>query len=161
MFKKIVFLTGLCLCAFLDIYGQKAKNNAAAETAIRQILNQIETGWTSGDGKRFAAPFAEDADYVVINGMFLKGRAAIRQGHQQIFDTIYKNTKLQIEIRQIRFLRPDVAVVHASAKLVQKTEAFPAGAGAFPVFVLSKNGGRWQIVAFQNTANDESRQNGK
>lgn len=86
--------------------------------------------------------FAEDADYVFINGTFLKGCEAIGQGHQQIFDTIYKDTKLKLEIRQIRFLRPRVAVVHTKSSMVKKSEAFPA-AKAFPSFVLSKDGGKW------------------
>jgi uncharacterized protein (TIGR02246 family) len=48
----------------------------------------MESGWNTKSGERFA----EDADYVVINGMYIKGRKAIETGHQQIFDTIYKSS---------------------------------------------------------------------
>ena len=44
--------------------------------------------------KAWGAHFAEDADYVIINGMRIKGREAIDSGHQQIFDTIYKGSVL-------------------------------------------------------------------
>ncbi|MFN2390713.1 MAG: SgcJ/EcaC family oxidoreductase [Pyrinomonadaceae bacterium] len=83
------------------------------------------------------------------------------QEHQRIFDTIYKDTKLKIEIRQIRFLRSDVAIIHTKANVVKKDDAFPTVAGAFPSLVLSKDGGKWQIVAFQNTANAEIEANRK
>jgi uncharacterized protein (TIGR02246 family) len=43
-------------------------------------------------GEAFAAPFAADADYVVVNGMKLKGRDLIEKGHMSIFLTIYKDS---------------------------------------------------------------------
>ena len=60
----------------------------------------------------FAKPFAKDTDYFVINGMYIKGGATIESAHQRIFDTVYKVTTLSLTVKQIRFLRPDVAVVH-------------------------------------------------
>ena len=87
------------------------------ETAIRANVEQIVKGWNMKSGAEFAKPFAEDADYVVINGMKIKGRPAINKGHQGIFDTIYKNSTLAYTIEQLRFLRPDVAVVHVRAVL--------------------------------------------
>ena len=92
-----------------------AQNNQGAdEAAIRANVKQLETGWNTKSGAVFAKPFAEDADYVVINGMYFKGRSAIETAHQQIFDTIFKETKLTLTVRQIRFLRPDVAVAHVN-----------------------------------------------
>ena len=138
-----------------------AQNRAEDEKAIRNIIQSLADAWTAGDGVKFGEPFTEDADYVVVNGLHLKGREAIAQGHQRIFDTIYKDTKLKTEIRKIRFLRPDVAVVHTQGSIAKKTEAFPGAPGAFPGFVLSKENGKWQIVAFQNTANAEIEANRK
>ncbi len=133
-----------------------AQTKAEDEKAIRNIIQSLADAWTAGDGKKFGEPFAEDADFVVINGVHLKGREAIAQGHQRIFDTIFKDTKLKTEIRKIRFLRPDVAIVHTQGSIAKKPEAFPGVPTAFPSFVLSKENGKWQIIAFQNTANAES-----
>lgn len=38
------------------------------EKTIRNLIQDVENGWNNGDGDAFAAPFAEDADYVVVNG---------------------------------------------------------------------------------------------
>ena len=57
-----------------------AKEAAQDEAAIRAAIKSVEDAWNAHDGKAFAAPFAADADYVVVNGTFIKGRAAIEQG---------------------------------------------------------------------------------
>jgi len=46
--------------------------------------------WSVGDGAAFAAPFADDADFVVFEGTHLKGRQQIASFTQQIFDTVVK-----------------------------------------------------------------------
>src|SRR5688572_10282953 len=108
---------GITLIAFFMIVSTAGAQDSrsADEAAIREQVKQMETGWNTKSGADFAKPFAEDADYVVINGMYLKGRTAIATAHQKIFDTIYKDTKIALAIKQIRFLRSEVAVVHVNA----------------------------------------------
>lgn len=96
---------------------QTSSGSGADESALRQIVKQVEAGWNAHDGKAFAAPFATDADYVVVNGMSIKGREAIEQGHTGIFTTIYKDSHNVATIKGVRFLRPDVAVVHVEWNL--------------------------------------------
>src|SRR5688572_5802753 len=97
-----------------SVHSVSAQNASADEVAIRENVNQLERGWNTKSGALFAKPFADDADYVVINGMYLKGRAVIETTHQQIFDTIFKDTTVKLTVKQVRFLRPDVAVVHVT-----------------------------------------------
>lgn len=85
---------------------------SADEAAIRENIKHIEDGWNTKSGTLFAKPFAEDADYVVINGSHIKGRAVIESQHKRIFETIFKDTTLKLNVKQIRFIRPEVAVVH-------------------------------------------------
>ena len=128
-----------------------AQNGAAAdEAALREAVKQLETGWNTKSGAVFAKPFAEDADYVIINGMYIKGRAAIESGHQRIFDTIYKDTNISLTVKQIRFLRPDVAVVHVTGHRDGPTKELTQDAMLTLVMTKEKHG--WTIAAFQNTA---------
>ena len=78
------------------------------EAAIRAVVQQVQDGWNAHDAKVFSAPFAEDADYVVINGMKIKGRPEIEKGHAGIFSTIYKDSKNAGTVKSVRFIRPDV-----------------------------------------------------
>src|SRR5215217_3708758 len=111
--KTLIFVT-LLMLGFSVQATHSQEGRAPDEAALRESVKQMETGWNTKSGALFAKPFAEDADYVVINGMYIKGRAAIESAHQRIFDTIYKDTKINLTVKQIRFLRPDVAVVHVN-----------------------------------------------
>jgi uncharacterized protein (TIGR02246 family) len=127
------------------------ETNAADEAAIRENVRRMEIGWNAKSGALFAKPFAADADYVVVNGMHMRGREAIEQSHQRIFDTFYKNSILSVSIKQIRFLRPDVAVVHVQGLNKIKQGEETREMNSMVTLVLTKEKGDWKIVAFQNT----------
>ena len=144
--KTLVFVTLL----MLGFSGQTIESQSADESAMREGVKQMETGWNTKSGALFAKPFAEDADYVVINGMYIKGRAVIETQHQRIFDTIFKDTTLTLTVKQIRFLRPDVAIVHVSGQRVGPSKDHNQEAMITLVMTKQKDG--WVIAAFQNTA---------
>ncbi|HVF90436.1 MAG TPA: SgcJ/EcaC family oxidoreductase [Blastocatellia bacterium] len=122
------------------------------EAAIRKVVTRLQDGWNAGDGKAFASPFAVDADYVVINGMRIKGRDEIDAGHQRIFDTIYKNSNNTASIKSIRFIRDDIAVAHVEWHLKFNDNGATREGTAMNSLVLARDGGEWSIVAFQNTS---------
>ena len=143
----LVTLMLLNLSPFM-LHAQNPPSND--EAAIRENVKQLETGWNTKSGALFAKPFAEDADYVVINGMYFKGRKAIETAHQQIFDTIFKDTTITLSVKQIRFLRPDVAVAHVNGHRTGPTKDLVQDALLTVVMTKEKDG--WTIAAFQNTA---------
>lgn len=132
-------------------YAQTPSTANTDEAAIRQIVKQVEDAWNAHDGKAFAAPFATDADYVVVNGMYVKGRQAIEGGHTAIFTTIYKDSHNVATIKSVRFLRPDVAVAHVEWNLEFKMNGETKKAHGMNTMIMTKEGGKWSIAAFQNT----------
>jgi uncharacterized protein (TIGR02246 family) len=142
-------LAALAACALYA--AAPAAAGGGDEAAIRENVRQMEAGWNAKSGEQFAKPFAADADYVVINGMYMKGREAIAQAHQGIFDTIYKESTLSLSVKQVRMLRPDVAVVHVAATNKYKLDAETHVAQAILTLVMTKEPGGWTIAAFQNT----------
>src|SRR5678815_3430278 len=147
--KTLVFVT-LLMLGFSTQTMHSQDNPASDEAAMRESVKQMESGWNTKSGALFAKPFAEDADYVVINGMYIKGRAVIESQHQRIFDTIYKDTNLTLKVKQIRFLRPDVAVVHVEGHRTSTTPALVQDAMLTLMMTKEKQG--WVIAAFQNTS---------
>jgi uncharacterized protein (TIGR02246 family) len=144
-------LAALAACALHAAAPGAAAADDGDEAAIRENVRQLEAGWNAKSGALFAKPFAADADYVVINGSYIKGREAIAQGHQRIFDTFYKESTLTLSVKQVRMLRPDVAVVHITG-----TNKTPRGAEtqvgeAIMTLLMTKESGVWRIAAFQNT----------
>ena len=146
--KTLVFMTLLMLGFSVEPVNLQ-DSRAADEAAMRESVKQMETGWNTKSGALFAKPFAEDADYVVINGMYIKGRATIETAHQRIFDTIYKDTKINLTVKQIRFLRSDVAVVHVTGHRDGPTKDLTQD--AILTLVMTKEQHGWTIAAFQNT----------
>lgn len=147
MLRGSALLTLLVLAFSTDVPAQGSRE--ADEAALRENVSHLETGWNTKSGALFAKPFAEDADYVVINGMYIKGRAVIEKAHQQIFDTVYKETTVKLTVKQIRFLRPDVAVVHVSGHRDGPTKELRQDVLVTIVMTKEKHG--WAIAAFQNT----------
>jgi uncharacterized protein (TIGR02246 family) len=139
------------LIGAVTIRAQKTNDQSNDENAIRANVAQLVKGWNAKSGTEFAKPFAPDADYVVINGSQIKGREAIARGHQSIFETIYKNSTLALSVDSIRFLRPDVVVVHVSGSMEIVEGNSTRSGKAKMTLVMTKTDGKWEIVAFQNT----------
>jgi uncharacterized protein (TIGR02246 family) len=154
--RKSLTVVALLAGSLISVFGQgNAGQNApkaADESAVRALVQRCVEGWNKGSGQAFAAQFAEDSDYVVVNGMHLKGRQQNASGHQQIFDTIYKGTRLWVQVKSVRFLKPDIALMHTVSKVLK---AGDSGASPEPeaiqTWAASKHGNEWLVDAFHNT----------
>lgn len=147
--KRYAIAAVIALLAVISpVFAQN--DRAADEAAIRENVSQLVSGWNTKSGALFATPFAEDADYVIINGSYIKGRDVIAKSHQGIFDSIFKDTTLTLNVKQIRFVRPEVAVVHVSGHRDGPTKELVQDAMITLVMTKEKQG--WKIAAFQNTA---------
>jgi uncharacterized protein (TIGR02246 family) len=142
---RVLLLTLLFVPSFV-----LAQTVSPDETAIREAVLVMEKGWNAGDAKMFGSYFTEDADYVVVNGMHLKGRKAIDEGHERIFATVYKGSVNKATIKSVRFLCPDVAIAHVAWHL-KFGENRATEARAMNTMVWQKKDGKWQAVAFHNT----------
>jgi uncharacterized protein (TIGR02246 family) len=109
-------------------------------------------GWNQGSGEAFAAPFAEDADFVAFDGERFRGREEIARFHDAEFKTHLKGTRLTGDVTGMRFLGNDVAVMHASGGTVLRGKSEPAPErNSIQTLVAVRRNGEWKVVAFQNT----------
>jgi uncharacterized protein (TIGR02246 family) len=127
--------------------------------ALREVVARVEAGWNAGDGDAFAAEFAADADYVVIDGQYIRGRATIAAGHHALFGGVYRGSRTEGTVEAIRLLCPDVALVHVRWRL----RLTPPGGEQQQVesrstlVCLRTTVTGWEIAAFQNTPLDTGR----
>ncbi len=121
------------------------------ERAIQAILQQLETAWNAYDSVGFAELFAEDATFIHIFGGQLDGRIPIETAHRVIFNTIYRGSHASLMLRQVRFVRSDVAVAfaHMHVKFMENSQMREIETR--PTLVVVKEQAKWQIVTFQNT----------
>ncbi len=101
-----------------------------------------------------AADFTSDADFVNVYGMWRKGSAEIagRQGERA--KTVLKDAKITLLDLRIRFVRPDVAIVHQTHEMSGMLS--PDGQKMPPhrergIRVMVKEQGKWLTTAFHNT----------
>ena len=73
------------------------------------------------------------------------------QGHTAIFTTVYKDSHNVGTVKGIRFIRPDVTVVHVEWNLEVRTGDKAEKGRAMCSMVMTKEGGKWSIAAFHNT----------
>jgi uncharacterized protein (TIGR02246 family) len=124
---------------------------AADEVAIRAIPSQMIDGWHKGSGDAFAAPFSETANFVEFDGTSLTGRQAIATFHQQFIDTLAERFQIEIEPNFVRFLTPELAVMHSVARITLPGQTAPSPSrDSMQLFVVRKRAGDWCVEAFQN-----------
>ncbi len=123
----------------------------ADEDAIRAIHQRMIDAWNAGDAAAFTAPFTDEANFVAFEGTHLKGRREIASFHQRIFDTVVKGTRLQGEVKFVRFLSAVLAVMHSVVRvtLQGQTEASPSR-DSMQLTVVAKRDGEWRSEALMN-----------
>jgi uncharacterized protein (TIGR02246 family) len=133
---------------------QTTKSPPENESTICALYFQMIDGWNKGDGNVFAAPFAEDADLVGFDGTHLKGRQEIASFHRRLFDTFVRGSRLIGKVRSVRFLTPDVAIMHSVGGTIMAGQSdIESDRNSVHTIVAKKDdvGNQWRIVAFQNT----------
>ncbi len=126
--------------------------NPADEAVVLDLYPQLMDGWNRGSGEAFAAVFAQDGDLVAFDATHFKGRKEIASFHQQLFDKWMKGTRLVGQVKDVRFLSRDVAVMHAVGGTVMRGKTDPSPERAsIQTLVATRQGGEWRLAAFQNT----------
>jgi uncharacterized protein (TIGR02246 family) len=132
----------------------ETKTRSSGEEAILRTIESFMDGWNRHDMAAHTSVFAENADFVDVNGLLMRGRQEIaaEQGKRHLA-RFMKSTVKALNI-STRFIRPDIAVVHYMWEM--EGDAGPDGKG-MPVrrgiftFVMSDQGGRWIFDAAHNT----------
>lgn len=125
--------------------------SAADVEAVRAFPLKLAAAWNEGSGEGFAAPFTDDADFIAFEGTHLEGREEIRAFHQQLFETVVKGTSIEGEVKFARFLGPDLAIVHAVARVTLAGQSRPSPSrDSMQLFVAVRRDGEWRVAAVLN-----------
>ena len=82
-------------------------------------------------GEAFAPAFVRDGHLVGFDGSDLKGRKEIASFHQPLFGKWLKGTRLVGEVTSVRFLAPDVAVMHTIGGTIMGNQSKPSPSSRF------------------------------
>ena len=94
--------------------------------------------WNRRDADAIAALFDEDAEFVNVTGLWWHDREAIRRAHAYGLERIFNRSTLRLGVVRVKWLAPDIAVVHARMTL----------SGQTPVGDVARPGPRTNIFSF-------------
>jgi uncharacterized protein (TIGR02246 family) len=126
-------------------------SEAADEGVIRAIHRRMIDAWNASDGAAFANPFTDDADFVAWEGTHLKGRQELAVFTQQIFDTVVKGSRLEGEVKFVRFLSRVLAVMHSVVRVTLAGQTKPSPSrDSMELTVVTKRDGEWHGEGLMN-----------
>lgn len=126
----------------------------ADELAVRRLPQAECDAWNKHDAHALAELLAEDGDFVTVATVFLHGRADYEKFHARLLAGRFKDSVFTPLETTVRFLRPDIAVIHWSWKMTgdKNFDGTPRPPRfGLMTFVAEKQGGAWQIAVAQNT----------
>jgi uncharacterized protein (TIGR02246 family) len=131
--------------------GGAASPTAPAATTVDQMTASVlalgdafTKAFERGDAAALGAMWAEDADYVAIDGRVLRGRAAIEADYADLFKE-HKGLTLRIEVHSLRFPSPDVALEDGVTSVMGPEGTLPSRSRYANTLV--RQDGRWQLLA--------------
>ncbi|MGA4994829.1 SgcJ/EcaC family oxidoreductase [Nonomuraea bangladeshensis] len=118
---------------------------------IERLFADFKAAWTAGDAEAFGALFTDDSDYVSYDGAIARGRHEHQRNHDTLFRGVLAGSALVGELESIRYLTPDVAVVHGTASVLMPwRSALPKRRLSRQTVVVVRTGAGWRIGAIHN-----------
>ena len=122
------------------------------EKKIRNLFEKMQTAWEEKDAKTFESCYTEDSDFVNFRGDHFKGKENNISKHVQ-----FNNTRLYINIKSIRFLNNEMAIVHAEGKVLQEYETVTGKCKlSYTTNIMVKENGEWKITSFHNSKKEKA-----
>jgi uncharacterized protein (TIGR02246 family) len=141
MFPKIAFAKSA-----------QAQEQANEERVIREQNAAVEAAWNKHDAATLDQSFVEDCDFVNVFGEWISGRDKLVKTHAALFTGPFRESYKHFTVEKIRFVRPDVAIVHVRGRNTDHDGKLLEGdLGTIAVLVMVKDRGKWWIVTGQNT----------
>lgn len=120
--------------------------------AIRQVVATVERAVQNETVDEFLDLFREDAIWTTGGGRRLLGRAEIAEFSRKVLPGGMAGLRVTMDVAHVLYIRPDVVAVKVRQVYTSTTgEPHDDEGEGTPLFVMSKEDGRWLLTACQNT----------
>ncbi|HTM90179.1 MAG TPA: SgcJ/EcaC family oxidoreductase [Terriglobales bacterium] len=136
-------------------FGQTVPNEA--RTAADAMLSRFINSWNHADGQAYGENYWPEAELVDPSGAVVKGKTAIVQEHVDLWNGMFKGSRIQGTVRRIRMLGPKYMMVDLDLEVSNVRQLPPGSPYADRVLrnhlkhILEKRNGAWKVIAAQNT----------
>jgi uncharacterized protein (TIGR02246 family) len=125
------------------------------EQALEALVGEVEQAWNAHDMSRFAACFAEDADFVNVRGWWWRGRGEIELTHALLHETMFSDSFVELERAATKEVGAGVVVMHVKWRMVGHERGGPHETSdprtGIWSWVIRDREGRPEIVSSHNT----------
>jgi uncharacterized protein (TIGR02246 family) len=132
--RTLLFTLILCVRLFAQ---------SGDDAAVRKLVQSYLDARDRDDAKAVAALFTPDADQLVSNGEWRRGRDELVKG---TLASTRSGGKRTLTVENIRYIAPGVAIANARYELAGATET----RHMWSTFVAVRGSGGWQIAAIRN-----------
>lgn len=124
------------------------------QAEVAGLTQRVVAAWAHHDADGFANVFTDDGT-MILPGVFRQGREAIREFMAEAFTGQYAGTQVTGRPIDLRFVAPDVAVLHTVGGVLQpgRTEIDSESAIRATWFAVRGADG-WRLAAYQNSPRD-------
>lgn len=121
------------------------------DTQIRALYARFVAGWNQRSGVSVSSVFADDGEWVDLDGTLRSGRLSIAADMRRIFSEHATPTLVGV-VRSVRRLTEGVVVLHAVAGMVPPgSQAVEPALNTVHVLTAVEDGGRWKVAVLQST----------
>ncbi|MBI2058228.1 MAG: SgcJ/EcaC family oxidoreductase [Nitrospirae bacterium] len=147
--KKIVLLACILGMASIALAEEKG-GRKADEDAIRKAWSDYTVAFNMRIPKNMTAIWSEDGDITNFQGRTAKGRNALETLFADEQATVLKDTRMIMVVPNIRFLKPDLALVDGDATVAGmfSLDGKPLVPQRLIVSsIVAKKDGKWMVLA--------------
>ena len=123
------------------------------EEAVHNLPQAFSSAFSKHDGHQLAQIMADDVDFVTVGATWLHGKSDFEKYHTRLLNGRFHGVKFEVLQVAVRFLRPDIAIVHWS--WTGTGDKNPDGTArkrrlGMMTMVAEQRAGSWLVVASQN-----------
>ena len=128
--------------------------SAGDQAAVAAIPQRIVAAWADNDPDAFAGVFAKDGT-MILPGVFVKGRDAIRSFMAEAYAGPYKGTRVTGQPIDVRFFGPDHGALITQGGVLAPGETEVSDTRAIRAsWLVVRNPDGWRLAAYQNSPRD-------
>lgn len=145
----------LCVALFALLQaGAAGAGIGGDDPQVRGLAQSFVAAWNQHDAAALGNLMAPGVEFVTVGAIWLHGRADVEKFHARLFAGRLADSTNEVLETAVRFLRPDLALVHWSWTVAAEKDAGgktrPQRWGLMTALAEKQNGG-WLIVAATNT----------
>jgi uncharacterized protein (TIGR02246 family) len=158
--KSMVTVTALIVgvvgISYLTAHGTttKAPDREADKQAIEKLTQSSIQAFNNRDAAAIAANWTAEGEFILNDGVPIRGQANIQKGYADFFKTIKGKPTVDVQVDNLRFMSNDTALSEVTLRM-KNEQGEPIGS-SWRNTLLVREDGQWKVSMVQEWDRDMS-----